>query len=52
MANDNKTNTGSKTSIHDSIHENFRSNGTQTPVYKKPAPMPPIKPAKPETNKK
>lgn len=49
MANDNKTNNGSKTAIK----ENYtRSNGTQTPVYKNPAPMPPIKPAKPETNKK
>lgn len=48
MANENKTNTGSKKTIHD----NFRSNGTQTPPYKKPAPMPPVKPAKTETNKK
>lgn len=48
MANDNKTNTGSKTPIN----ESFRSNGAQTPVYKKPAPMPQIKPAKTETNKK
>lgn len=48
MANDSKTNTSSRTPIH----ESFRSNGTQTPPYKKPAPMPPIKPAKPEANKK
>ena len=44
---DNRSNSGSK----NPNQENYRNNGTQTPVYKNPAPMPPIKPAKAETNK-
>ena len=47
MPNENKTN--SETKIF--IHEIYKNNGTQTPVYKKPSPMPNIEPAKTETNK-
>ena len=43
----NNTNNGSQP-----LNENYRGNGVQTPTYKKPSPMPPIKPAKPESNKK
>lgn len=43
----NNTNNGSQP-----LNENYRGNGAKTPTYKKPSPMPPIKPAKPESNKK
>lgn len=47
MADNSKTNSGSAKPIN----ENYRNNGTQTPVYKNPTPMPPVKPAKPESSK-
>ena len=48
MSNDSTKNSGSQKPIY----ENYRNSGTQTPTYKTPTPMPPVKPAKTESNKK
>ena len=36
----------SKGSTHTNENSSYRGDGAQTPTYKKPAPMPPVKPAK------
>ena len=41
-----------KTTNKPKLNENYRGNGAQTPTVKKIVPMPIIKPAKTETNKK
>lgn len=52
MSNNSNKNNKPNNSGSKPLKENYRGNGAQTPTYKNPSPMPPIKPAKPESNKK
>ncbi len=44
----NNSNKNNNSTVKQPLNENFRGDGAQTPTYKNPSPMPPVKPAKPE----
>lgn len=47
-SNNSRANSGSQKPFNG----NYRNDGTKTPTYMNPTPMPPVKPAKTESSKK